>query len=75
MTTVFGVGHASFVQSPDNTESWILYHAYSSAVSPHDWSERTVRAQKLFWNETVPDFGIPLSLDAIISEPSGTVND
>jgi len=74
-TGVFGPGHASFVQSPDNSESWILYHAYSSENSPHEWTERTVRAQRFDWKGTEPIFGIPVALGVEITEPSGTCTD
>lgn len=55
----YGVGHASFTNSPDGKESWIVYHGFSTP-NPAGWSARTIRTQRFGWNEDgSPDFGRP----------------
>lgn len=44
-----GVGHASFVKSPDLTEWWIVYHGMYDPTN--GWQERNLRAQKFTWNQ------------------------
>lgn len=44
----FGVGHASFVKSPDGSEDWIVYHGMRDPTN--GWSARTIRTQKFGWN-------------------------
>ena len=66
---VFGVGHCSFVKSPDNSEDWIIYHSKKS-TSP-GW-EREVHMQSFKWNtDGTPDFGQPVPAGKLISIPSG----
>ena len=56
---VYGVGHASFTTSRDDSESWIVYHAKS--VSAPGWNDRVVRMQKFTWNaDGTPNFGTPV---------------
>ena len=43
---VFGVGHASFVTTPDGSEDWIVYHSKKSAAP--GW-RRNVRMQRFAW--------------------------
>lgn len=45
----YGVGHASFVKSPDGSEDWIVYHGMRNPIT--GWAARTIRAQKFEWNE------------------------
>jgi GH43 family beta-xylosidase len=54
----YGVGHASFVQSPDGSEDWIVYHGM---LDPSNgWGARTIRTQKFTWNEDgTPKFPRP----------------
>lgn len=67
---VFGPGHHSFFQSPDGKEDWILYHG--KADSNYTYSGRSTRAQKFTWKpDGMPDFGIPLPLNADVPAPSG----
>jgi GH43 family beta-xylosidase len=70
---VFGPGHNSFVQSPDGTEDWIVYHAYSQSTSEGgNGNKRSARMQKLGWNEDgTPNLGTPLPEGLPISVPSG----
>jgi GH43 family beta-xylosidase len=66
---VFGPGHHGFFKSPDGTEDWIVYHAKTS--SQYTYRGRTTRAQKFTWNENgTPNFGVPLSLETVLDEPS-----
>jgi len=45
----YGVGHASFVKSPDGTEDFVVYHGMRD---PWDgWSARTIRTQRFGWDE------------------------
>jgi len=65
---VHGVGHASFTTSPDDTESWIIYH---SKVSTKPGWNRNVRAQQFFWDENGdPIFGKPVQSGVLLKEPS-----
>lgn len=43
----YGVGHASFVKSPDGSEDWIVYHGMRDPTN--GWSARTIRTQKFEW--------------------------
>ncbi|MBP7497145.1 MAG: glycoside hydrolase family 43 protein [Bacteroidales bacterium] len=66
---VYGVGHCSFVKSPDNKEDWIIYHS-KKGVEPN-WN-RDVRMQKFGWNKYgSPDFGKPVKAGLKINRPSG----
>jgi GH43 family beta-xylosidase len=66
---VFGPGHHGFFRSPDGSEDWIVYHGKTS--SNYTYAGRTTRAQKFTWNvDGTPDFGKPLPLDAVLTEPS-----
>jgi GH43 family beta-xylosidase len=66
---VYGVGHCSFVKSPDNTEDWIIYHSKKS-MAP-GW-KRDVRMQSFRWNsDGTPDFGEPIPAGKKITLPSG----
>ena len=71
---VFGPGHHGFFKSPDGAEDWIVYHGKTS--SAYTYRGRTTRAQKFTWNaDGTPNFGIPLSLDAIVDEPSNRTHE
>ncbi len=66
---VFGVGHCSFVKSPDNTEDWIIYHSKKSTTP--GW-ERDVRMQPFIWNiDGTPNFGEAIPAGKQINLPSG----
>jgi GH43 family beta-xylosidase len=66
---VLGVGHCSFVKSPDNTEDWIVYH--SKKTTTPGW-ERDVRMQPFNWNaDGTPNFGLAIPAGKEISLPSG----
>ena len=68
---VTGVGHASFVKSPDGLEDWIVYHAHNT---PGPFTGiRDVRIQKFSWlADDSPSFGAPLNSGALFAEPAGT---
>ncbi|KAF2012397.1 glycoside hydrolase family 43 protein [Aaosphaeria arxii CBS 175.79] len=54
----YGVGHASFVQSPDGTEDWIVYHGMKDPSN--GWGARSIRTQKFGWNDDgTPKFPCP----------------
>jgi len=66
---VFGVGHCSFVKSPDNKEDWIVYH--SKKNSSPGWA-RDVRMQPFSWNEDgTPNFGTAVPAGREMNLPSG----
>lgn len=66
---VHGVGHASFVKSPDNTEDWIIYHSKIDSIP--GWN-RDVRMQEFGWNrDGSPDFGTPIKAGIPLDVPSG----
>jgi len=68
---VFGVGHPSFVRSPDRREDWIVYHATDRAGA--GWPGRSVRAQPFGWcADGTPAFGVPVTAGRPVEEPSGT---
>ncbi|HMJ88533.1 MAG TPA: glycoside hydrolase family 43 protein [Candidatus Acidoferrum sp.] len=68
-TGVFGPGHNGFFKSPDGSEDWIVYHGKTS--SAYTYGGRSTRAQKFTWNEDgTPNFGVPLSLEIVLDEPS-----
>lgn len=66
---VLGVGHCSFVKSPDNSEDWIIYHSKKSATP--GW-ERDVRMQPFHWNsDGTPNFGEAIPAGQKLNLPSG----
>lgn len=68
-TATFGVGHCSFVTSPDGAEDWIVYHAKVSRE--HGW-QRILHAQPFTWDASgLPDFGVPLGATVELPRPSG----
>ncbi|HYQ57353.1 MAG TPA: glycoside hydrolase family 43 protein [Draconibacterium sp.] len=69
--SVYGVGHVSFVKSPDGKEDWIVYHSKKDTVPGWD---RDVRMQPFTWNaDGTPDFGKAIQAGKSISRPSGEV--
>jgi GH43 family beta-xylosidase len=67
--SVFGVGHSSFVKSPDHAEDWIIYH--SKKETAPGW-KRDVRMQQFYWNtDGTPNFGTPVPAGQRINAPSG----
>jgi GH43 family beta-xylosidase len=67
--SVFGVGHCSFISSPDGREEWIVYHAKEKSTD--GWDDRSVRMQKYAWDASgYPVFGKPVSVRVEIPIPS-----
>ena len=68
---VHGVGHCSFVKSPDETEYWVIYHSKKSTKP--GW-ERNVRLQPFIWNKDgTPSFGEAIPIGTKINRPSGEI--
>lgn len=66
----YGVGHASFVKSPDGTEDWIIYHAKQERRA--GW-HRAIFAQPFSWDARgLPQFGEPMPRSYHLALPSGT---
>jgi GH43 family beta-xylosidase len=67
--TTYGVGHNSFVKSPDGIEDWLIYHA--KLDRQNGW-RRAVFAQPFTWGaDGLPDFGRPVASGQLLREPSG----
>lgn len=67
----FGVGHCSFVSSPDGTEDWLLFHA---KVDREPGWRREIFAQPFGWAaDGSPRFGEPVSRGRQLAAPSGQV--
>lgn len=67
---VYGVGHPTFVQSPDGTESWMAYHA--KRLSTDGWNDRSVRAQEFFVaSDGALNLGVPRSVSVAQPRPGG----
>ncbi|MFA6293928.1 MAG: family 43 glycosylhydrolase [Victivallales bacterium] len=65
---VISPGHASFTQSPDGTEDWIVYH---TAKYPGAGWNREVRIQRFTWDKRGdPCFGSPVSSNVEMEPPS-----
>jgi GH43 family beta-xylosidase len=64
---VFGPGHNGFFTAADGSD-WIVYHAKTS--SNYTYRGRTTRVQPFAWNtDGTPNFGEPLPLSAVLTEP------
>lgn len=71
----FATGHAMVVQSPDGTEHWLIYHAYTEGNATNhmgDMEGRCTRAVKISWDGDMPVFGNPAPFSEMIKQPSGT---
>lgn len=65
----YGVGHNSFVKSPDGTEDWLIYHAKLDREA--GW-RRAVFAQPFTWSANgMPQFGRPVAAGQLLPVPSG----
>jgi len=65
----FGIGHASFVKSPDGTQDWMVYHVKQERKD--GWG-RLIFAQPFRWTKDgFPDFGKPVTLGQPLPLPSG----
>ena len=67
---VYGVGHCSFFNSPDGSETWIAYHGMPNKDAGEEG--RYAYVQKIDFDENnLPIFGEPLSRGTEIPVPSG----
>ena len=67
--SVIGVGHSTFVPSPDGKETWHVYH--SKMDSRSGW-RRAVSIQPIeFKEDGTPDFGTPVPHGTPLQVPSG----
>ncbi|WP_082568752.1 family 43 glycosylhydrolase [Rhizobacter sp. Root1221] len=68
-----GPGHNAFTTSPDGTEDWIIYHAYSDGtVNTCFGDQRSMRMQRFGWNaDGTPALGKPVSSGTVMAVPSG----
>lgn len=65
-----GVGHASFIKSPDRSEDWIYYH--TKTLDQDGWGDRAACLQKFSFLDTgEPDFGLPEKAQTPLQRPSG----
>lgn len=65
---VYAPGHASFTQTLDGREDWIVYH--TARFKGAGW-KREIRMQPFTWSETgEPQFGRPLPSDQPLPKPA-----
>jgi GH43 family beta-xylosidase len=62
-----GVGHASFVKSPDGAENWMVYHGRVE----DDPARKLFIQPFLFGGDGLPNFGSPIAPGTSIASPSG----
>ena len=67
---VFAPGHNTFFESPDGTETWMVYHANDQATDACDMG-RTPRVQRITFDaDGTPNFGEPVSTSTLVAPPS-----
>ena len=67
--SIIGVGHSTFVPSPDDSEMWHVYHA---KVDNRSGWRRAISIQPIaFKADGFPDFGKPQNPDVPLSVPAG----
>jgi GH43 family beta-xylosidase len=65
----YGVGHNSFVKSPDGKEAWLIYHA---KLDRNQGWRRAVFAQPFTWSaDGLPNLGQPVEAGQLLPLPSG----
>ncbi|CAG7716692.1 unnamed protein product [Allacma fusca] len=71
--SVYTTGHCSLTTSPDDTETWLVYHATDRILPPGELQTiRKTRAQKISWDSNGnPVFPRPVGLSTPIPVPSG----
>jgi GH43 family beta-xylosidase len=68
---VFGVGHAAFFASPDETELWCVYHCLLRSNPIREEMDRHTCVQKIYFDENdYPVMGEPIGITTEINEPS-----
>lgn len=66
----FGVGHGTFVPSPDGTQWWAVYHR---KIVPDRNFKRVLHVQPMTWSATgEPLLGEPVAAGVPLDDPSGT---
>lgn len=66
----YGTGHNSFFQSPDLTETWLVYHATSVSTGNCDDARYTMVQPLTANTDGSPNFGTPGAFTVEYSEPS-----
>ena len=67
----YAPGHNGFFMSRDGTQSWLIYHANSTAGEGCG-NARSPRMQPFTWNaDGTPDFGLPAKIDSSMKVPAG----
>ncbi len=64
----YGPGHCSFTTSPDGSEDYMVYHA--NEISGSGWGGRSLRMQKVNWQDGNPVFGMPVPIGQPMTLPS-----
>ena len=68
--TTFGVGHGSFVLSPDGSQWWHCYHA---KIVPQRNFKRVLHVQPMSWSsDGEPVLGGPVAAGVPLRQPAGT---
>lgn len=66
----YGTGHNGWFQSPDGTQTWLVYHATDNSTGACDDSRYTMAQLVGANSDGSPDFGTPVALDQALDEPS-----
>ncbi|KAI1858906.1 uncharacterized protein JN550_012365 [Neoarthrinium moseri] len=66
----YGTGHNGFFQSPDGSQTWIVYHATSNSAGACDDSRYTNIQLLGAHSNGTPNFGSPVDFSHAYSEPS-----
>ena len=67
-SSTYGPGSVVFVQSPDGTETWNVYHGWDDLQG----NSKSIRMQKLYWgSDGTPVLGYPYDLSINMPVPSG----
>lgn len=69
---IYGVGHASFFASPDESEVWCAYHCLLCSNPTREEMDRQTCIQKISFDEKdYPVMGLPIGINKEIVPPSG----
>lgn len=69
---IFGVGHAAFFTSPDESEVWCAYHCLLNSNPERKPMDRQTCIQKISFDiENYPVMGSPVGVNVAIAAPSG----
>lgn len=67
----YGTAHNGFFQSPDASQTWLVYHATANAAGACDDSRYTMVQPLGTQSNGSPDFGSPVDFAQAFGEPSG----